>query len=142
MILYNFNGKKNELNKTLNEIEQTEIFLKKELQNINDISIDVANINRNFNINYCYIQQFNRYYFVNDIVIVNNSIMRLNCHIDLLQTYKEKILECNATIIEATNNYNNDFATTEKSNDFKSKKIEIETDFINSDNNLILVVEK
>lgn len=142
VILYQFNGRKNEINKTLVELEQTEIFLKKELQNVNDISFDVVNVNRDFTANYCYIPQFKRYYFVNNIVIVNNSVMRLNCHVDLLQTYKENILECSATVTETTDNYNNNFATTEKSNDFKSKKIEIETDFINTENNLVLVVEK
>lgn len=47
--------------------------------------------------NYCYIQELDRYYYINSIDLMNASLYRLNCRCDYLETYKTDILnsECN-----------------------------------------------
>ena len=51
-----------------------------------------------YNYNYLYIQEFNRYYFINDIKSVNNNVWEISAHIDVLETYKTAILANEAVI--------------------------------------------
>ena len=54
-----------------------------------------------FSYNYMYIEEFGRYYFIDDIRSVNNNIWEISAHVDVLETYKEAILS-NSAIIENT----------------------------------------
>lgn len=40
-----------------------------------------------FNLNYAYIPEFNRYYFVTNVVNVRNNLWEVHFHVDVLQTY-------------------------------------------------------
>lgn len=42
--------------------------------------------------NYCYIQELDRYYYINSIDLANTSLYRLNCRCDYLETHKAKLL--------------------------------------------------
>lgn len=69
--------------------------------------------------NYLYIQEFGRYYFINAIKSVRNGLWEISCHVDVLYTYQTSILEQSAIIARQENNYNlllNDgmFRTTQK----------------------------
>lgn len=69
--------------------------------------------------NYMYIQEFGRYYFINAIKSVRNGLWEISCHVDVLYTYQTSILEQSAIIARQENNYNlllNDgmFRTTQK----------------------------
>lgn len=48
--------------------------------------------------NYLFISELNRYYFVDNVIIVNKNIRELQCHIDILNTYREYINGLNAFI--------------------------------------------
>lgn len=39
-------------------------------------------------INYAYIPSFNRYYFIDTITCENNGLLRMELHVDVLQTYQ------------------------------------------------------
>lgn len=56
--------------------------------------------------NYMYIQDFNRYYFIDDIVSKNNVIWEVSGHVDVLQTYKAGILSNTAVLRRQQNKYN------------------------------------
>ena len=56
--------------------------------------------------NYMYIPDFNRYYFIDDIVSKNNVIWEVSGHVDVLQTYKEGILSNTAVLRRQQNKYN------------------------------------
>lgn len=43
--------------------------------------------------NYCYIQELDRYYYINSIELANASLYRLNCRCDYLETYKAQLLD-------------------------------------------------
>ena len=58
------------------------------------------------NLNYIYIPSFNRYYYVNNIVIKNKDIFELHCHVDVLMTYKSGIRGNSAVISRQENAYN------------------------------------
>lgn len=41
--------------------------------------------------NYCYIPQFNRYYYITDITSVNSKIVRIECKVDVLKSFSTDI---------------------------------------------------
>lgn len=51
--------------------------------------------------NYCYIGEFSRYYFIEDIKQVRKNLYKLRCKVDVLESYKLQIL--NAKDIEFIN---------------------------------------
>lgn len=54
-------------------------------------------------LNYAYIEDFGRYYFVTNIESVRQSLWRVSFHVDVLGTYKDAIRE-NSGIIERNEN--------------------------------------
>lgn len=56
--------------------------------------------------NYMYIAEFERYYFIDDIVSVNNNKWEVSGHVDVLETYKNGILGNTAVIRRQTNIFN------------------------------------
>lgn len=50
-------------------------------------------------INYAYIEEFGRYYFITNIDSVRNNLWRLSFHVDVLYTYREQI-KGNYAVIE------------------------------------------
>ena len=56
--------------------------------------------------NYVYIQDFGRYYFIDDIVSKNNVIWEVSGHVDVLETYKQGILGNTAVLKRQQNKYN------------------------------------
>lgn len=56
--------------------------------------------------NYMYIQEFGRYYFIDDIKSVRNNMWEISAHVDVLETYKTAILANSAVIKRQTGQYN------------------------------------
>lgn len=56
--------------------------------------------------NYMYIQDLQRYYFIDDIVSKNNKIWEITGHVDVLETFKNGILNQSAVIKRQQNEYN------------------------------------
>ena len=50
------------------------------------------------NANYCYIPQFNRYYYITDIVSVRNNLWEISLSVDVLMSHKAQLLNCVAFI--------------------------------------------
>lgn len=48
--------------------------------------------------NYCYIPDFKRYYFINDVTIETDNIMTIELRVDVLESFKNDILNSNASI--------------------------------------------
>ena len=59
-----------------------------------------------FSYNYMYIQEFERYYFIDDIISVNNNVWEIHAHVDVLETYANAILSNTAVIKRQANQYN------------------------------------
>ena len=56
--------------------------------------------------NYVYVPDFKRYYFVNDIEFISNTLYIVHCHVDVLMTYKAEIKENDALVLRQEFNYN------------------------------------
>lgn len=59
-----------------------------------------------YTFNYMYISDFGRYYFINDIVSLNNNRWMIKAHVDVLETYKDAILSNTAVIRRQSTLYN------------------------------------
>ena len=55
--------------------------------------------------NYCHIDAFNRYYFVNDIIVERNNLLRVSLTVDPLESFKTQILAQTVIIDKNTSNY-------------------------------------
>lgn len=56
-------------------------------------------------VNYAYIQEFNRYYYINNITC-SGPFFELQMHVDVLKTYAQEIRENRAVISRQQNKYN------------------------------------
>lgn len=57
-------------------------------------------------VNYIYVHEWGRYYFVNDILSVRNGLWDFKCHVDVLSTYKNHIRNLSGIIARQENLYN------------------------------------
>lgn len=57
-------------------------------------------------INYMYIPEFGRYYFVNDIRSIRNNLFEVSAHVDVLMTYAEEIKQQRGVIRRQENVWN------------------------------------
>ena len=58
--------------------------------------------------NYAYIPEFNRYYFINDIISVRKNIWQLVMNVDVLMSFKNEIKNTNAFISRNEYDYDSD----------------------------------
>ena len=58
------------------------------------------------NVNYVYIQEYNRYYFVTDIIDLTGGRYELHCKVDVLMSFKDYILNLSC-IIDKQSSKNN-----------------------------------
>ena len=56
--------------------------------------------------NYMYISDFGRYYFIDDIVSLNDGRWEISAHVDVLETYKTAILNNTAVVRRQQNQFN------------------------------------
>lgn len=119
--LYQNKSSENTINKDLTLITTKNINLKQStnlyqtfLVFKNDNITDYSKIN--------YAKMLNKYYFVSYETIQNNSLIRLNLKEDVLETYKDNILNSSADIIEkSTPNNVRNIETSKEVETFKLK---------------------
>lgn len=89
LTLYSFSGDPRELNKALNTIRTVNIITITDETNILAPSIVIGTVP--FNFNYAYIPAFNRYYYVDDIVVENAERITLRLRVDVLMSHRNAI---------------------------------------------------
>ena len=81
---------KDQINKTLDTFGTYECLLK-EATSVIRPTILIGNVANLSTCNYMYIPALGRYYYIDDIVSVNDGLWAVSGHVDVLQTYKDKI---------------------------------------------------
>lgn len=123
IIFYTNNSDSNELNKNINLI--TELNCNVNRDNLNILSpilfLSYFDI-KELNINYCYIEELNRYYFIDSYTIEKNNLIKLQLETDVLMTFKNDILLSSGIVKETKNNQNN-FSSQFELLDTKQQKI-------------------
>lgn len=56
--------------------------------------------------NYCYVEEFGRYYFITNIISTYNNLWEIHCHVDVLMSYKEQIKDQTAIVARQESQYN------------------------------------
>lgn len=64
-----------------------------------------GNIENVVNHNYLYIAKFNRYYFINNITSIREDLYEISCHVDVLMSHKNGILNEWCIVARQSNNY-------------------------------------
>lgn len=58
------------------------------------------------NVNYMYIEVFNRYYYITNMISVNTNLWELHGHVDVLMSYSDQIRQQTAIVARQENKYN------------------------------------
>lgn len=58
------------------------------------------------NCNYFQIEEFNRYYYIKDVVSVRNNLFEISGHVDVLKTYESQIRACTGIVLRQKEKYN------------------------------------
>ena len=117
---YKYNSPNNFINKDLIDVATYTGTLRDETSVIDPI-FEIESDSDLSQMNYIWIEELHRYYYVTNIVSVTAKLWRIYCHVDVLMTYKPMILGHDAVIArqeELYNLYLNDgstFVVTQKS---------------------------
>lgn len=95
-----YDGKPNAINKTLQANEEYTGVLNATFNVLTPVVRFRTRTPVNFN--YVYIESLNRYYFVSELT-QDGDICTVRLRVDVLQTYKEKILASSATLTKSEN---------------------------------------
>lgn len=96
MLLYHTDSKPNVINKTIIQLRAVNIVLREMVDEkrpallLHDDTIA--------NSNYCYLPDFKRYYFIDQVIRYNTHLVKVVLTSDLLMTYKDELLKHNVLI--------------------------------------------
>lgn len=103
--LYTNNSEVEKLVKDLTTLQTLEGTLRESTSILNP-TIKIEGLTGIEKINYMYIPEFGRYYFVNDIRSIRNNLFEVSAHVDVLMTYAEEIKQQKAVIRRQENVWN------------------------------------
>ena len=107
--LYSTKSENNVLSKTLNEIKKNIAVKLKNDTSIIKPTFILSNDNINFKeLNYLYCVDFGRYYYIDNITLLNGNLIALECHVDVLMSFANDIKNASVLVLNSeteTNNY-------------------------------------
>lgn len=105
--LYENTSEKNRLDKVITLKYTLDCVLKADCSIMDPVlKISSASLTDMATINYIYIPDLNRYYFINDVISLSNSICEVHAHVDVLSTYKNEIRAQNAIVSRQEKKWN------------------------------------
>ena len=98
LLLFNYAGDNRIIDKNI-DTEHPDQSLTGTLRDSCDFLAPVIDVVTNpTGMNYAYIPEFRRYYFISSIEVVRESLWRIYCHVDVLKTYEPYIRECDMIV--------------------------------------------
>lgn len=88
--MYNNSSDSNMMDKTLNNMVEYPVKIKGTIDILRPIIH--MNLKEQFIYNYCYIPDFNRYYYIDSIEIFPNNLYELRLKCDVLMSFKDSII--------------------------------------------------
>lgn len=98
--LYITGSEKNAIHKVLQNHIELQGTLREECSIINPVFTIVHTNPSQYN--YCFIPEFNRYYFITNITSVRNNLWRISCNVDVLMSYQAQILNLDVIVSDNT----------------------------------------
>lgn len=102
--LYNNSSPANFVSKSLTTVATLDGTLR-DSTSITDPVVSIA-YNSPTGFNYFRVNEFGRYYFLKQVVVVSNSLITISGHVDVLVTYADKIRQSDAIIFRQENKWN------------------------------------
>lgn len=104
LVLYNTESPHNTINKVKHEVTSYDIILRKDtIVSRIEIPLVEKSLDLTQGINYAYIEGLDRYYFIVDVEVRTTNLFVLTLEIDVLESFKDDILNSYGTIIESDN---------------------------------------
>lgn len=103
IFLYKTQDENNKLNKNLTQIATLNGTLRSECSIINPVLDIQADFIQG---NYIYINEFKRYYFIDEIISLKNGYWEVHCSVDVLMSYKNNILQLKGVVSRSSNKFN------------------------------------
>lgn len=101
--MYN-NEPMNKISKTPQDVFELSGTLKKECSIVDPV-IEIQH-NKPIAANYAYIAEFNRYYYIRDMVSVRSNFWEITMHTDVLKTFSEGILNSPCIVAKSSKRFN------------------------------------
>ena len=97
VILYNNKSDKRQLVKNITEIKTLSAVAKGDI-NIISPTLIIQNTDMT-NINYCYITELKRYYFLTNYTYITGQRIELHCNVDVLMSYSDEIKRLKVNVL-------------------------------------------
>ena len=104
--LYTVTDDNNKVDKTLGTAKEYTGSIMKTMTDVTAPTIRIQSAENLSGINYCYIERYGRYYFVNRIRTTPNGMWEIDCRCDVLMSYKSEILSLTGTLERSETQYN------------------------------------
>lgn len=102
LVLYNTESPHNTINKVKHEVTSYNIILRKDtIVSRIEIPLVEKRLDLTQGVNYAYIEGLDRYYFIVDVEVRTTNLFVLTLEIDVLESFKDDILNSYGTIIES-----------------------------------------
>ena len=106
IVLYTTGSEKERIVKTLSNGLTLTGTLREESSVINPSFIIQADNPSSYN--YCYISDFNRYYFITNITSIRTNLWRIDCAVDVLMSFATEILNLEVIVSDLSSGENGD----------------------------------
>ena len=103
--LYKTESDREKLSKNLTDEKSYDCILKDTTEVIKPV-IRISTSDNLSSYNYCYIETFGRYYYIDSIETTPNGFWIIHCTVDVLQTYNDQIKDCKGTITRSETLFN------------------------------------
>lgn len=105
IILYKTASEDNRITKVLSDEKQFFGFLRAECSILTP-TLEIETTENLCNFNYAFIEDFNRYYYITDIVGVSNNIWKISFRCDVLMSFNAQIRSLYANILRQKTDFN------------------------------------
>ena len=97
--LFNYAGDNRVVHKPINAVDAPIKMINGTLRDASEfITPSFTMVTDPTGMNYCYIPAFERYYYITSITVVRNGLWAIECHVDVLKTYEDSILQCDILV--------------------------------------------
>ena len=105
IILYKNNSDNRVLNKSIEEVAKIDVILKTAADIMHPVIL-LQSQSIPAGANYCYIEKFNRYYYIITQNVQNSKVNEIELSVDVLMSFKNTILTSTAVAERTSNKYN------------------------------------
>lgn len=125
-ILFHNNSVRNKINKTIEQLETVEIVFLTTERVLKPV-LKLKSFNPNAN--YVFIETLKRYYFIENVLILHNSLFQLELSVDVLYTYRDSIMNNPCNVIASDNVLNDNSVDYEEEGVSTTINYPLETPF-------------